>query len=364
MLESNAQRKRRDFLICCAAAMAGSGCAGAMGADRSNRSIHPGEQVAIEVNGQALLGMPLIWTDRLALLLCRDGSLLQFDPQEASPPKPNGRFEAAGQAELRSKLMGEFGSTFDVVATTSFLVVKPKGAGASWPDTLESLHRAFQREFIVRNIPLRRSRFPLIAIVTDSRESFYRQVVHSGHSPSPGILGIYSSLTNRVSLYDHGVTAGGVADTIRHEAAHQSAFNVGLHIRLADNPQWFVEGLGAFFEADGISASSGGDRKNTVWRDSFAEFFPTADSLASELIGLVERDTTFKKNTQQGYAASWALTSYLLDRMPAAYSALANACGQLQPLQAYAAAPRMSDFRQAIGFDLGLLATNVHRWVQ
>ena len=42
------------------------------------------------------------------------------------------------------------------------------------------------------------------------------------------------------------------ADTIIHEATHQTAFNVGIHNRFADQPQWLVEGLATMFEARGV----------------------------------------------------------------------------------------------------------------
>ncbi len=35
---------------------------------------------------------------------------------------------------------------------------------------------------------------------------------------------------------------------IQHEAAHQMFFNLGVHVRGADNPNWLVEGLACLFE--------------------------------------------------------------------------------------------------------------------
>ncbi len=35
---------------------------------------------------------------------------------------------------------------------------------------------------------------------------------------------------------------------IQHEAAHQMFFNLGVHVRMADNPNWLVEGLACQFE--------------------------------------------------------------------------------------------------------------------
>jgi hypothetical protein len=323
--------------------------------------MRPGESVEVDLNsGQRVIGLPLVWERELCLILGRDGQLWQFRPETASAPRPSGTFEVASVGEIKNNLMIEFGQKYDVRSDQSLIVAQPRGAGSKWPDTIDALHRAFQREFLVRGIPLRQGRFPLVAVVFDSQQAFYREVARAGQTPKPGLLGLYSVLSNRMMLYDHGTDGGGVASTIRHEAAHQSAFNLGVHIRLADNPQWFVEGLGTAFEAPGIGSTTG--RKDTIWKTKFRDLYTSPQGLAEELPVLLERDETFKRNSDRGYALSWALTAYLLDRMPGAYSRLAVEMGTLLPLQDYPAQRRMSHFRKAIGFDVGTLATNLYRW--
>ena len=44
-----------------------------------------------------------------------------------------------------------------------------------------------------------------------------------------------------------------VAETLRHEAAHQSAFNSGVHSRLTNTPKWISEGIGQMFEPPGMA---------------------------------------------------------------------------------------------------------------
>ena len=58
-----------------------------------------------------------------------------------------------------------------------------------------------------------------------------------GLAPGANTLGHYDDWTNRISLFD--VTAGSSsrewsrnAETIIHEATHQTAFNTGVHARL------------------------------------------------------------------------------------------------------------------------------------
>src|SRR6185295_16554928 len=70
-----------------------------------------------------------------------------------------------------------------------------------------------------------------------------------------GVLGYYSPTTNRILMFDPGQSdwlASSSAETIIHEAAHQTAFNTGVHTRFAATPRWIVEGLGTQFEARGV----------------------------------------------------------------------------------------------------------------
>ena len=84
-------------------------------------------------------------------------------------------------------------------------------------------------------------------------------------------LGYYDPVTNRIYLYD--VTAGQAdpqkwhvnAETIIHEAAHQTAFNIGIHPRFATSPAWVVEGSAHCSRRTGRlewAAPSGAERPN------------------------------------------------------------------------------------------------------
>ena len=72
----------------------------------------------------------------------------------------------------------------------------------------------------------------------------------------PGTLGHYDPASNRVFLFDATKDAGydwsENADTIIHEATHQTAYNVGVHKRFIAAPRWMVEGLATMFEARGV----------------------------------------------------------------------------------------------------------------
>ena len=117
---------------------------------------------------------------------------------------------------------------------------------------------------------------------------------------------------------------------IQHEAAHQVLFNLGVHVREADNPLWLVEGLACQFEVpqaghggvlrrvnhmrladfrDALSMAPGAERvsdeayKNTV---SEGRFLPL-----TELIADADAFAANGGNAVFHYAEAWALVFYL-----------------------------------------------------
>ena len=100
---------------------------------------------------------------------------------------------------------------------------------------------------------------PMVVIVFDTRNDFLHYGISDGFRPGPEVLGYYSSRTNRVAMYDatrfRHPTRGDwrqSAAMLVHEAAHQAAFNTGIHSRWTSPPQWLAEGLATLFEARGV----------------------------------------------------------------------------------------------------------------
>ena len=96
-----------------------------------------------------------------------------------------------------------------------------------------------------------------MAVVFRDQAEYFRHAAASGTPMHPNTLGHYDPTSNRVFLFDE--TAGKSnadwsenADTIIHEATHQTAYNVGVHRRFAAAPRWLVEGLATMFEARGV----------------------------------------------------------------------------------------------------------------
>jgi hypothetical protein len=117
---------------------------------------------------------------------------------------------------------------------------------------------------------------------------------------------------------------------LQHEAAHQMLFNMGVHSRRADNPQWLMEGLACQFEVPESRAARGLGRVNhtrladlrdalgisldarQISPEQLARAFasqrlvPLADFLSDQEL-FTRRDA----NVSYRYAQAWGLVYYL-----------------------------------------------------
>ena len=117
---------------------------------------------------------------------------------------------------------------------------------------------------------------------------------------------------------------------IQHEAAHQMFFNLGVHVRGADNPTWLVEGLACQFEVPQAGSHGGLRRINHMRLADFRDALGVppgvrelpepacADALSSRrlvpLAELISRPELFSgrdDNIAFRYAQAWALVYYL-----------------------------------------------------
>jgi len=178
--------------------------------------------------------------------------------------------------------------------------------------------------------------------------------------------------TNRVYLYDmtHGTGDKSFAwqenfATVMHEAAHQTAFNTGIHIRSAATPHWISEGLGCLFEAPGIYDSFHyKNRADRINHGRLASFRDDVKSTAAEVIAsIVTSDEPFKFDVARSYAAAWALTFYLSEREPANYIRYLRTVAQHKPLAPYEADQRVREFATVFGQDFRMVAARVTRFI-
>lgn len=303
--------------------------------------------------------------------LARDGRLwdLAAGSLAGSRPLPMS-FRSASATEVRAALERELDGQLSVGGTSHFVVACPQGQVARWSQRFEDLLRSFRHYFAVRGLEPHEPEFPLIAVVWPSQQEFLRQANREGNKVGPGVLGFYSPLTNRVSLYDSAALRGGDwgqnASVIIHEATHQSAFNTGLHNRFAPPPRWLAEGLGMLFEARGVYDSvnypSFEDRVN---RGRLAQFRKTQASgrSAGAWVELIGSDRMFEHDISAAYAESWAFSFFLSETQPARYDQFLARTAARADFQPYPQAARVADFKAVFGDNFPMLEADFLRFI-
>ncbi|MEZ6117407.1 MAG: DUF1570 domain-containing protein [Pirellulaceae bacterium] len=324
------------------------------------------QTVSLRVGSGVIEGKPLFWNEQEITLLSRDGQIQTFQPNSVTHyAKTSDQFSAVSQAELQGALLREF-KGYDVSRTGKFLVVHPIGQRDVWADRFEQLYRDFTHYFSVRRIPIDEPYFPLVAVVFPSRAIYLQYAPKSMQNT----LGFYDSKTNRIYLFDAARSEGRDwsvnAETIIHEAAHQTAFNVGIHRRFGAVPTWVAEGIGTLFERPGVWNSqeyrSLHDRVNWTQLGTYAERIKPEDSV-SVLQELIQNDRLFQRNPDVAYAYAWALTFYLTEREPAAYANYLKRLYQRDSFVPYGHADRVRDFISAFGSDVKMLDIRMQRYL-
>lgn len=316
-------------------------------------------------------GQPLLWDDQQMLLMGRDGALYDFKPSDAKNAKRYGKgFVGYSTQELQAKLRDEFDRSFEISATPHFVVVHPHGQWREWGDRLEALYRSFTHYMNVRGMRMNEPATPLVAVVFRTQDDYYRHASAGGSPLPPGTMGHYDPKSNRVFLFDTAENNGDAdwsvnAETIIHEATHQTAYNVGVHRRFAEQPRWLVEGLAMMFEARGVwdnaSLQQQADRINRERLDNFRA--SAKQRPADWLTRLVASDGAFQSNPLGAYAEAWALTFYLCETRPQEYSNYLARVAARPAFSQYAPQERLADFTAAFGKDLKLLSAQLQRYV-
>lgn len=317
-------------------------------------------------------GKPLVWSDSQMVVLARDGRLHRFHPRKAKQArKTASRFVGYSARDMRSGLHEEFGGRYEIDSSKHYLVVHPPGESNVWGQRFEQLHRSFGSYFRVRGFELNSVEFPLVAVVYHSRDAYFQAARKTGAQVTSNTLGHYDLQTNRVLMFDptHGASDAGweqAASTVIHEAAHQTAYNVGLHSRTAVSPQWLVEGLAMLFEAPGVHNSGKySDRIHRINRDRLSNFvhFLERENGSRIIPRLVASDAAFRTNAIKAYADAWALTFYLSETRPRQYEQYLHVTASRPPLSDYTSGERVADFRAAFGDDLAILEANFLSWM-
>jgi hypothetical protein len=320
----------------------------------------------LDFEGQSLEGTPLSWGSNNVVLLDRAGALWNVDPQRASNvQKTTAAFTSYTQSAMQARLRQEFGKGYEVTATGHYLVVHPAGLGERWSRRFEELYRSFVHYFAVRSFQIDEPEFPLVAVVLRNQAEFRRYSERLGEKVPLGLLGYYSSQSNRIALYDIGNGSDDEAAwatnaaTIIHEATHQTAFNTGIHSRFTPPPRFVAEGLGMLFEAPGVWNSRANLSPATrINRGRLADFRrhvqddERPEALFAELIA---SDRLFSTNVDLAYAEAWAFSYYLLETQPARYGQYLKLTARRPDFTVYTGEQRLADFASVFGRNFKLL---------
>lgn len=197
----------------------------------------------------------------------------------------------------------------------------------------------------------------MVAVVFPDSRSMYDEFARLDIDVSR-VAGLYANNSNRVMTHDGGRLEDIIA-TVRHEAAHQSAFNSGVHSRVNETPKWITEGVGQMFEPRAMNDPQAGasivERVNHDSLRVIRNVYGSRDGQGfSETVArLIRGDEMFADSTQieQAYAVSWAMMFYLAERQPEAFADLLNHTATRPPFQTYRRGQRVVDFERLVGCD-------------
>lgn len=320
---------------------------------------------------QVVEGSQLFWSSDFGTVLSRDGRWINVEtPKVENLRQVSNSFRPYSPSDLRGMLQQEFGNAYEVTSDKHYLIVFPVGERNLWAPRFEQLYGSFLQYFTARGWRPHDPQFPLIAVVFSSEREFQAYATREGSKLGPGTLGYYSPKSNRILLYDITKTMqldwSVNAETIIHEAAHQTAFNTGVHNRFAQPSRWIVEGLGTMFEARGVWDSSRyKSQTDRINRHRFAAFqnYAKTRRKPGALAELVSSDRAFNDDIDGAYAEAWALTFFLSETDPRRYVHYLRKTADAPNFTQRRSPERLADFTAVFGTNLKLVEARMLRFI-
>lgn len=336
------------------------------------------DQELHEVRGEVLVEA----VDGGILLQGADGRQWALQPSDIENAKiVDGPLVPLTAEELEVQMLKELPQGFNVMRSEHYVIFyNTTKAYSQWTaNLLERLYRGHFAFWKKKGVPLSEPRFPLSAVIFDTKESYRKYAEKELGSAVDSIIGYYNLQSNRITMFDltgvEGILpsnakvstnmlinevlrqpgAERTVATIVHEAFHQLAYNSGLQVRLADNPFWVSEGMAVFFESPDFNSSQGWSTIGKVNQYNLREFINYLPKRpVDSLITLLSDDSRFRQSetATAAYAEAWALNYYLLRRRSKEYAKYLIHLSQKSPLGESDPKERLAEFRQFFGEDL------------
>lgn len=328
------------------------------------------------------------------LLLADDGTLWAIEPDDLIARRADDEpFEPLSAQELARQLLEELPEGFAVHATRNYLICyNTSRAYAAWCGALfERLYKGFTNYWSRKGIKLHEPRFPLVAVVFNSRRSYIDYSRAELGAAADSIVGYYSLRSNRVTMYDltgieslrapgdRRVSSAGInrmlarpeaeqaIATVIHEATHQIAFNSGLQRRFADVPLWVSEGIAVFFETPDLESARGWrtiGAVNTVRLAQFHRYLVRRPPTSLKTLIADDKRIRDTRTALDAYAEAWALNYYLLHHHSRKYVAYLQTLALKKELLWDDPQTRLKEFQAAFGDNLGELDADFLRQMQ
>jgi hypothetical protein len=309
------------------------------------------------------------------LLELADQRLEIVDPEQIVAREP---IAASGEPptarELGRRIIAELPAGFDQLATKHYVICfDTSRAYAQWCGALfERLHEAFANFWRQAGFEVHEAGRPLVIVIFADRQRYEAFAAGDLGAAADRVVGYYNLLSNRVTTFDltgsdtltrrSGRSAGragleilarpeaaGLVATLVHEATHQTAYNCGLHRRLAPVPLWVSEGIATYFETPDLASDRG-------WRGIGGINRPRLDRyLAAQRPGTLQAivldDEPFRRADEavDNYARAWALTYFLVQTRKEAFVSYLQTLAEKPPLAADSPEIRRQDFLDAFG---------------
>jgi hypothetical protein len=213
---------------------------------------------------------------------------------------------------------------------------------------------------------------PLVVVIFADRQRYEAFAAGDLGAAADRVVGYYNLLSNRVTTFDltgsdaltrrSGRSAGragleilarpeaaGLVATLVHEATHQTAYNCGLHRRLAPVPLWVSEGIATYFETPDLASDRGWRGIGGINRLRLDRYL--ASQRPGTLQAIVLDDEPFRRADEavDNYARAWALTYFLVQTRKEAFVSYLRTLAEKPPLAADSPEIRRQDFLDAFG---------------